>query len=121
MIAAEDDEAVQEDVEGELVPEEAVLAGLTETTLRDLVNKLRNEPWAVPEPEPSTPPPPATPELKIPDDPKVSVVDRHATKFPLGGGPQIVEALLSEAQKTETAGNNPPDSKQSPSPGKPSL
>ncbi len=124
MIAAEDLEA-EEEAEEEPVTEEEVLAGLTEPTLRDLVNKLRNEPWAAPEPAPSAGPIPIAPEPRIADDPKISLVDRidrHATKFPLGG-PQPAVPLKSEPQKTDGDMKNPPEpaaSKQPPSPPKPS-
>ena len=107
MIAAEDLEAEEE--EEEPVTEEEVLAGLTEPTLRDLVNKLRNEPWAAPEPASSAGPIPIAPEPKIVDDPKISLVDRidrHATKFPLGG-PQQPAPLKSEPQKADGDGKNP--------------
>jgi hypothetical protein len=128
MIAAEDVDAAEEDEEEVRVPGEDVLASLTEPTLRDLVNKLRDEPWATT--EPVIPPTLIAPEPKIVDDPKVSVIDRmdrHATKFPLGG-PQKVEPQKSEvpkveALKTETEARNPPEpaaSKQPPSPPKPS-
>jgi hypothetical protein len=73
VIAAEDLEAVEEEEEAPFTGDE-VLAGLSEPTLRDLVNKLRTEPWATPEP-------PAV----NPSGPKLSLIDEHATKFPLGG------------------------------------
>jgi hypothetical protein len=129
MIAAEDVETAEEDEEEERVPGEDVLASLTEPTLRDLVNKLRNEPWATPEPAPSVPPVLIAPEPKIIDDPKISVIeriDRHATKFPLGG-PQNVEPQKTDvpqaAQQTETEAKGspaPPNAKQVPLPPKPS-
>jgi hypothetical protein len=132
MIAAEDVEAEEEDEEEQFTGEE-VLASLTEPTLRDLVNKLRHEPWGTPDGAPSatpTPPTPTTPEPIHADDPKISVIDRmdrHATKFPLGG-PQKVEpskgeVLKPEAQKPETAAaipSEPATPKQPPSPPKPS-
>jgi hypothetical protein len=60
--------------------------------LRELVQKLRNEPWANPEvaallpPRPSseTPLVPAVDPPKV-DEPQISILDRHTTKFPLGG------------------------------------
>jgi hypothetical protein len=76
-------------------PGVGVLTGLSEPTLRDLVAKLRTEPWAnpeviagpprpVPELDPAAGPPlPAKPAE--PDGPSVSLLDRHDTKFPLGG------------------------------------
>jgi hypothetical protein len=72
-----------------------VLTGLSEPTLRDLVAKLRTEPWANPEvvsgpprplPEPdlaTSPPAPAKPAEA--NEPSISLLDRHDTKFPLGG------------------------------------
>jgi hypothetical protein len=66
------------------------LAGLSEPTLRELVQKLSTEPWANPE---AGPPVPLRPSIDStlaaapprPDEPQTSVFDRHATKFPLGG------------------------------------
>ena len=67
-----------------------MLTGLSEPTLRDLVAKLRTEPWANPEvvsprpaPESDLPPAPAKPAET--NEPSISRVDRHDTKFPLGG------------------------------------
>jgi hypothetical protein len=73
-----------------------LLAGSgSEPTLRDLVAKLRTEPWANPEvisgpprpvPEPdlaTAPPAPAKPAEA--NEPSISLLDRHDTKFPLGG------------------------------------
>jgi hypothetical protein len=67
-------------------------AYLSEPTLRDLVLKLRTEPLAKPETPPGLPQifgpgpvielPPKPPEVR---DPTVSLLDRHETKFPLGG------------------------------------
>jgi hypothetical protein len=86
--------------EGMAVPSGVgVLTGLSEPTLRDLVAKLRTEPWANPEvtPEPlrpvtaldpaSAPSPPGKPAEA--NEPFISPLDRHDTKFPLGGlGPE---------------------------------
>jgi len=83
---------VEEDVA--VLPGAAVSTGLSEPTLRDLVAKLRTQPWTSPEaiPGPSQPstepgalsaPPPAKP-VEI-YDPSISRLDRHETKFPLGG------------------------------------
>ena len=85
--------------EGEVVEEEATtttfsagyLAGLSEPTLRDLVLKLRTEPLAKPEvlsgpPQLSEPDPlQAPPKLAEVNEPSGSLLDRHETKFPLGG------------------------------------
>jgi hypothetical protein len=72
-----------------------VLTGLSEPTLRDLVAKLRTEPWANPEvvsgaprplPEPDlATPPPAPAKSAETNEPSISLLDRHDTKFPLGG------------------------------------
>jgi len=89
------EEVVAEDL---ILPEEGmqvppgvgVLTGLSEPTLRDLVAKLRTEPWANPEvvsprpaPESDLPPAPAKPAET--NEPSISMLDRHDTKFPLGG------------------------------------
>jgi hypothetical protein len=80
------------------VPEVRVPAAQSEPTLRDLVAKLKTEPWANPEGLPAPPRPlpgteagsvllPAKPG-EVPgefNDPSVSLLDRHETKFPLGG------------------------------------
>jgi hypothetical protein len=68
-----------------------VLAGLSDPTLRDLVLKLQKEPWASPQVLPLPVPPPQLeskepPALLPPDTlPPASLIDQHATKFPLGG------------------------------------
>jgi hypothetical protein len=77
------------------------VTGMSEPTLRDLVQKLRSEPWANPDVEPAPlsraipiseiVPSPAKPEPKPepkPDpvtEPYTSLLDRHEQKFPLGG------------------------------------
>ena len=67
------------------------LAGLSEPTLRELVQKLSTEPWANPDAAgPAVPLRPSldsTPAAAPPraDEPQTSVFERHATKFPLGG------------------------------------
>jgi hypothetical protein len=93
-----------------------VLTGLSEPTLRDLVAKLRTEPWAnpevtsgtlrpVPELDPvSAPSPPAKPAEA--NEPSISPIDRHDTKFPLGGlGPERpadpAANLIEEAKMPE--------------------
>jgi hypothetical protein len=68
----------------------AGLPGLSEPTLRDLVIKLRSEPWANPEVTPRPTPRPAPDLGSDPapaelNEPPLSIFDRHATKFPLGG------------------------------------
>lgn len=74
------------------VPTTGSDAYLSEPTLRDLVQKLRTEPLAKPEtlsappqlfgPGPVIALPPKPAEVS---DPTVSLLDRHETKFPLGG------------------------------------
>jgi hypothetical protein len=65
-------------------------AGLSEPTLRDLVQKLRTEPWANPEAVLGSqtsrslqPARPVDPEQG--NEPEISLLDRHTKKFPLGG------------------------------------
>ena len=75
------------------VPTTGSDAYLSEPTLRDLVQKLRTEPLA--KPETLSGPPPQIfgpgPVISLPpkpaevSDPTVSLLDRHETKFPLGG------------------------------------
>jgi hypothetical protein len=83
-------------------PGVGVLTGLSEPTLRDLVAKLRTEPWANPEvisqrPVPETDPPSAPAKPAEANEPSVSLLDRHDTKFPLGGlGPdQAADPAIS--------------------------
>ena len=106
---------VEEEMPVTATPE--VYAGLTEPTLRELVQKLRNEPWANPEvaallpPRPSseTPLVPAVDPPKV-DEPQVSILDRHATKFPLGGvppekeGPPTGKEAATPAKEAATPG-----------------
>jgi hypothetical protein len=95
-------------------PGVGVLTGLSEPTLRDLVAKLRTEPWANPEvtsprPVPELDPaflssPPAKPAEA--NEPFSSSMDRHDTKFPLGGlGPERpadpAANLIEETKITE--------------------
>jgi hypothetical protein len=83
-----------------------VPAGLSEPTLRDLVAKLQTEPWANPEGLPPLPPRPfsesgdgSAPPAEA-ADPSVSLLDRHETKFPLGGvSPEVVPAPSGENNK----------------------
>jgi hypothetical protein len=89
-----------------VAPSVGVPAGVSEPTLRDLVAKLQTEPWANPEGLPPLPPRPfpesgagsASPAEA--GDPSVSLVDRHETKFPLGGvSPEVVPATSGEGKK----------------------
>ncbi len=95
------------------------LAGLSEPTLRDLVQKLSTEPWASPEAGPAVPlrpsldPTLAADPPKV-DEPQISVLDRHATKFPLGGvSPE------NEAEKPRREGRSARRSGKTSSDGKP--
>ncbi len=91
MAAEEMAAMVQEEMPA--APAVEYLAGLSEPTLRDLVQKLRTEPWANPEvlsgplprptPVPDVAPVPAKSEEV--NEPSISLLDRHETKFPLGG------------------------------------
>jgi hypothetical protein len=80
--------------------------GLTEPTLRDLVQKLRTEPWGNPDVPPaplaraeagSGMPLPSAPEKPAEvNDPLISVFDRHENKFPLGGVSPVPEAAPAD-------------------------
>jgi hypothetical protein len=93
-----------------------VLAGLSEPTLRELVQKLRTEPWATPEavsagaarPSLGPPPAPATDTPK-PEESLMSIFDRHLTKFPLGSvNPEKEAVPVTEAVvQKENAPDNP--------------
>ena len=77
MIAVEELATMTEEEDIPLVLAPAAPSTASDPTLRDLVAKLRSEPWASPEL-------PAAPVIERPE-PAISVTDRHATKFPLGG------------------------------------
>jgi hypothetical protein len=96
-----------------------VPSGLSEPTLRDLVAKLQNEPWANPEGLPPLSPRPfpdsgavsATPPAKPAEvnDPSVSLLDRHETKFPLGGvNPEIDAVPATPGKDEKVAPEEPP-------------
>jgi hypothetical protein len=102
-----------------VAPRIGVPAGLSEPTLRDLVAKLQTEPWANPEglpaapPRPfpesgaASPPPPAMPAEV--HDPSVSLLDRHETKFPLGGiSPEIEPVPATSGESEKVASEEPP-------------
>jgi hypothetical protein len=108
-------------VEG-LAPDPSVglPASLSEPTLRDLVAKLQTEPWANPDGIPApTPRPfpepeavPATPPAKPAElnDPSVSLLDRHETKFPLGGvSPDIEADPATSGENEKVAPEVPPE------------
>jgi hypothetical protein len=89
-------------------------AYLSEPTLRDLVQKLRTEPLAKPEtlsgppqlfgPGPVIALPPKPAEVS---DPTVSLLDRHETKFPLGGVTPEKESDQTEPEDQPKAPENP--------------
>jgi hypothetical protein len=98
------------------------LSGLSEPTLRDLVLKLRTEPLANPEaagpllrPTAAPEPEPAKP-VEV-NEASTSLLDRHVTKFPLGGITPDQEAdpadpvekpeLPAEPEKTPHAEKKP--------------
>jgi hypothetical protein len=92
-----------------VLPAAGVLTGLSEPTLRDLVAKLRTQPLARPEaipgsfrpstePEAMSAPPAAKPEIY---DPSSSRLDRHETKFPLGGVPPAKEVAPANSIEEE--------------------
>ncbi len=74
---------------------------LSEPTLRDLVAKLKTEPWANPDglpalpqqpfPDPASASVPSANQAEV-SDPSVSILDRHEAKFPLGGVSSEIEA-----------------------------
>jgi hypothetical protein len=119
---------VEEEMPLAAAPE--VFAALSEPTLRELVQKLHTEPWGNPEvaallpPRPSSEVPlvPAVDPAKV-DEPQVSILDRHATKFPLGGVPPEKEAATTgketansgkEAATTGKEGANPVEQESAP-------
>lgn len=110
-----------------------VFAALSEPTLRELVQKLSHEPWGNPEVAALLPPRPSPENPLVPpvepskvDEPKVSILDRHATKYPLGGVPPEKEAANPEkeaatpAKEAATPGKEPPNPvQQGSAPGDP--
>jgi hypothetical protein len=108
------------------VPTTGSDAYLSEPTLRDLVQKLRTEPLAKPEtlsgpsqvfgPGPVIALPPKPAEVS---DPTVSLLDRHETKFPLGGVAPVKEPAEIEPPQEPKAPDNPdktPHSEKKPLP-----
>jgi hypothetical protein len=102
-----------------------VPASLSEPTLRDLVAKLQTEPWANPEGLPAPPPrpfpepgvapgpPPGNPEEV--KDSSVSLLDRHETKFPLGGvNPESPADPATSADTEKVAPEEPPQPEKVP-------
>jgi hypothetical protein len=92
-------------------PSAGVPAGLSEPTLRELVAKLQTEPWANPDSFPAPPRPFPESQPGAPaevNDPSVSILDRHETKFPLGGVNPEVEANPATSSETEEAAPEEP-------------
>jgi hypothetical protein len=109
IVAVEETDAlVEEEMPVAAAPE--VYASLTEPTLRELVQKLRNEPWGNPEVAALLPPRPSSETPLVPvvdppkvDEPQISILDRHTTKFPLGGATPEKEAA-TPGEEAPTAG-----------------
>ena len=119
----EDEEAFEQG--GPVTGSSAYLPGLSEPTLRELVLKLRTEPLA--NPDVLSPPPPisepdpgqAPPKPAEVSDPSVSLLDRHETKFPLGGVAPEKEPAPAEPGDAWKAPENPdktPHSEKKPLP-----
>ena len=98
-------------------PRVGVPAGLSEPTLRDLVAKLQTEPWANPDGLPPSPRPfPEPGAASVPpadptevNDPSVSLLDRHETKFPLGGvNPDMEADPATSGENEKVAPEEPP-------------
>ncbi len=111
----------------------AGLPGMTDPTLRELVQKLQTEPWAAPPDAaprltPAVSPPakdaeaapvPVLPEKPAPTvekEPGTSPADLHATKYPLGGAKPAKEPTPADpSDSAEPARESDPP----PRPGKP--
>jgi hypothetical protein len=113
------------------VPHISVSGEQPDPTLRDLVAKLQTEPWATPEGLPAMPPRPfpelgaasASPPAKPTEinEPSASLLDRHETKFPLGGVNPDAEADPAASGRNEkVAPQSPPQPETPPSEKKPS-
>jgi hypothetical protein len=119
MVAVEELAAsVEEEEDMPVAARSDASVGLSEPTLRELVQKLSTEPWASPEAGPAIPlrpslePTLAADPPKV-DEPQVSVLERHATKFPLGGvGPE------NKAEKPREKADPPDDPEKPPRTGK---
>jgi hypothetical protein len=100
-------------------PSAGVPAVLSEPTLRDLVAKLQTEPWANPDSlaAPRPLPEPGAASVSLPgtpgevNDPSASLLDRHETKFPLGGVNPEIEAGAETSSKKEKAAPEEPQDK----------
>jgi hypothetical protein len=119
MVAVEELAAgVEEEEDLPVAARSDASVGLSEPTLRELVQKLSTEPWASPEAGPAVPLRPsldstlaaAPPKA---DEPQTSVFERHATKFPLGGvSPE------NKAEKPVEKADAPDDPEKPPRAGK---
>jgi hypothetical protein len=101
-IVANEEIATTAEEEGPAPAKVEVLAGASDPTLRELVLKLQNEPWANPQVMP-LPMPSAPPKLEA-EEKEASLVDQHATKFPLGGPSQGEESEKKAQGNREPAG-----------------
>jgi hypothetical protein len=96
ILAAEEIEASAED-DLPLLAGVEPLEGLSEPTLSELVLKLQTEPWGSPEVvlPPSSPP-------AAQDQPSISPLDLHETKFPLGGMNPEPQNLVDQEKQTHS-------------------
>jgi hypothetical protein len=99
-----------------VAPRIGVPVGLSEPTLRDLVAKLQTQPWANPEGLPALPPRPfpepgaASVKPAEVNDPSVSLLNRHETKFPLGGvNPGTEPDPATSGENEKVAPEEPPE------------
>jgi hypothetical protein len=95
-IVAVEEIAAMEEEEMPVAAGPEAFAGLSEPTLRELVQKLRTQPLASPDAAPVLPPYPEAASAAVADparvnEPQVSILDRHGTKFPLGGVSPVKE------------------------------
>ena len=108
---------------------QSALTGLSEPTLRDLVAKLQTQPLANPEAilgrpghQPSPKPcPHCRPAGREIYDPLISRLDRHETKFPLGGvapAKEVAPANSIEGEKRHRSVARTPTSEEAPLPEK---
>ncbi len=104
IVAVEEFAAMEEEEEPVAAGPEA-FAGMSEPTLRELVQKLRTQPLAGPEAVPVVPPGPSPELAPAPaadprvNEPQISILDRHVTKFPLGGvspGKEVADPVENE-------------------------
>ncbi len=70
------------------------LEGLSEPTLSELVLKLQTDPWGTPEGVL-----PGSPQAAEPEQPAISRLDLHETKFPLGGVNPDTQGLVDQEKQ----------------------